>query len=140
MAEDTLTVGTTVEYGSSPTKVKHVTALDGPSEEAEMINTTDYDDTDGYQRFTMGMIDPGEVEVTAKFDSSEYSSIRNEIGTSQDWIIRFHEPNYTTNSDLTFTGILYSVAFAYGDSESDGLVELTLTIKVSGKPTFTQGS
>lgn len=140
MAEDTKSVGTTLEYGSSPTQIVHVTSFGGPSHEVGDIETTDYEVSDDYKTYIPGMIDAGELELGIKYDKSEHSANLNQIAVKQDFTITFNEPDLNTPSTLDFTGYVKGFAYEFADSADDGLVQNTITIKVSGKPTFTEGS
>lgn len=140
MSHDVLSVGAKLGYGASPTNLLDIIDFPGFDISGTDVETTDYDITDKFKTFIAGNFDPGEISVTVKYGLSQFSSIYDQLGTKQKWTIEINDGQGGTNSTFECQGYLRDIGLAGEDASDDGLVTNELTIKLSGKPTFTEGS
>lgn len=132
--------GTTISKGdgSDPqdyTAVGSVLSISGPSLERETYDVTAHDSTDGWREFIGGLKDGGEVEFDVNYDPDEHAPLTLDDFEGDDPIA--WELAFPSGSTWEFDGILTS---AESEAPHDGKLEGSFTIKVSGKPTFSEAS
>lgn len=123
--------------GTSPetyTTVAEVTNLSGPSLKMDTLEVTHHGSADGYKDFVGGLIDGGEIKVEANFlpGDSSHSGLITDMNarTLRAWQIVFPTSPAKT---FSFSGLVQSLEPA---APVDGKLALSLTIKVSGKPSL----
>ena len=114
------------------TAVAKLTSISGIELSAETMDITTLDSTEGYREFMAGFIDGG--EVTAEGLLSETGTAESELinkvgGDAQECTIEF-----PSGAKWEFDAII--TAFSTDVSLEDPL-SFSITLKVSGKPTFT---
>jgi predicted secreted protein len=132
--------GTKFSIGSgSPltyTDVANVATITPPQLTRDTVDVDTLDPADGYKQFLTGLKDGGEVGITLNFDpedtgqTSIYNAFEND--TPGNYKITFPD-----GSNWTFSGLL--TAYEPQDVAAADVVQVQVTIKVSGKPTFTAG-
>jgi hypothetical protein len=142
MAEDNRSIGTALELNDGTAKsIVHITELSGPELEVGTIDATDYQDTDRFNRFIAGNTDPGEIEATVKYDPAEHGTLLALVGKSEasgspvTGKLTFPDTS-TYEGDMFVSGL----GTAFASADSDGLITNTVTIKLSGKPSFTDNA
>lgn len=126
-------LGTTLKIGS--TTVGKLTSISGVEISADTIDASTLDDTEGYRKYEAGWVDGGEVSAegyldgagTAEATLAEYvggeaKACDIEFPKGAKWSFDAIVTGFSTNADL------------------EDLVGFSITLKVSGKPTFTAGT
>jgi predicted secreted protein len=123
--------------GTSPetyTTVAEVTNLSGPSMKMDSLDVTHHGSSEGYKDFVGGLIDGGEIKVEANLlpNDSSHTGLLTDMNarTLRAWQIVFPTSPAKTWS---FNGLIQGIETA---APVDGKLALSLTIKVSGKPTL----
>ena len=124
--------GTTLKHGAADPAdvlIGKVTDITPPNVEVDDIETTNMDSPDTAKEYEAGYLDGGEVEVTVQFVKATQTTVYGLIRTTKFWLIEFSD-----GSKWSFSGYLKGFA---NEVEREGIVSMGLTIKVSGKPTYT---
>ena len=133
-------VGTVLKIGSgnSAKTVGGVTSIDGISIDSEEVDVTDLGNSSGYREFLQGFKDAGEVSVSGYLDGSD---------TGQNEMITLLGTGALTSMEIVFPtaiGKKWSFsAFVKNFSTSvdtDGAVEFSATLRVSGAATLSASS
>ena len=125
-------LGTKLKIGNIT--VGNLTSISGVELSADTIDVTTLDDTDGYREYIAGLVDGGEVSAEGYLSdngTNESSIIALVGGAEQECEIAF--PN---GAKWEFEGIV--TGFSTNTSLEDPL-SFSITVKVTGKPTFTEG-
>jgi len=143
MTNATAGVGTEFQLGDggSPesfTKVAEVLSISGPELSGELIDVSSLDTTGGYKEFISGMRDGGSVSIEFNWVSSNANqqSLRDRISD----INNANSFNYRivwSNSPATqvdFVGVVESFSM---NTEANSAITGSISIKVSGQPTWT---
>lgn len=115
--------------------IGHITSIGEQSSEAEEIDVTTLDSPNRAKEFIQGAKDAGSVEVAINnmFDG-QVAALR---AVYQSGAVRTWEETYPDNvGKLTYTG--YISALTFGEATPDGLISVTMTIRLSGEPTYTE--
>lgn len=126
-------LGTTLVIGS--TTVGGLTSISGVELSADTIDVTTLDSTGGYREFINGFIDPGEVTAEgylSDLGTNEETLIGLVGGADQECTITF-----PGGAKWEFDGIVTGFST---NAELEDPLSFSITVKVSGKPTFTAGS
>ena len=126
--------------GSTFQVIASVTDISGPSREREAIEVTAHDSPNQYREFVKGLKDGGEVEITINYDAGS--------PTHQDLDDDFEEDALRAYQIIIFPATLNEWTWDFnalitslGDEfPHDDKMERTVTVKVSGKPTFAQSA
>jgi len=125
--------GTTLKVGANT--IGNLTSIGGIELSADTSDVTTLDTVDGYRKFIPGFVDGGEVSAEGYMSdtgSSEATIIELVGGSEQECEIAF-----PSGAKWEFDGIV--TGFSTSASLEDP-VSFSITIKVSGKPTFTAGA
>lgn len=127
-------------------KVSDITNINLPQLQATQIDTSVLDTT-GFRRKASGLIDPGTIDTTLYFQPQDAAHARlyNEMtnNTNLGWIIYIPDsstnvaPPDLTNSRFYFRGSLNTFN---GEVPLDGVVSVSASILIDGKPILTAGS
>ncbi|MAH47572.1 hypothetical protein CMI37_17255 [Candidatus Pacearchaeota archaeon] len=132
MADGITGFGTTIAGGTTGT-IAHVLniSISGPT--VDDIDLTSSDSTNRFKAYVAGMIDPGEITVDVCYDGSASGTADDVMGnfgaTDEVWTITF-----TDTSTWVCNGYIKSATFG---APYDGKVTSTITIKLTGEPTYT---
>jgi len=143
MSDGTIALGSTIAFGdgASPevfTSVAEVVSITPPSFSRESVDFTHMTSADDYMEFKAGMKDGGEVSFEGRWlpdnathdDSTGVMSLF-EAGSVDNWKVTFPD-----GSDITFAGFI--TAFQPSIGRVNDPVNMSVTLKVSGKPALTQ--
>lgn len=125
-------IGTKLEIGS--TAIGSLTNIGGPEPTADILDVTTLDSEDGYKEFIGGLIDGGEVSVDGylKDKGTDEATLVGYIGTEKECSITFPK-----GAEWSFDAIVTSFSTT---AEKEDLVSFSMSLKVTGKPTFTAGT
>lgn len=117
------------------TDVANIMDITGPGISRNTIDVTSHDSPNGYREFLGGLRDGGEVTFDINFDPAEdtHSQLITDLDAADPIDYRVEFPNGAT---WTISGIL--TGFEPGAPVDDKLTA-SVTIKVTGKPTFDSG-
>ena len=138
-----MAAGTTpaTAFGTAITWAGHdmgyMTNISGPSIKAETIDVSSHDSANTYRAYIAGMHDGGEVSIDVQFipgdTSGQYTFLADlHAGTERQVVITL--PDATT---WTFQALATGMDLT--DNFDDKLAA-TLTMKVTGKPTFSESA
>lgn len=116
--------------------LKNIASIGELSSEAEEVDVTTLDSPGGNKEFVQGSKDNGSVEVEANNVYDGQAEIIDSIfdsGETRTWIV-----GYTSGATLTFDA--YISARTFGEATPDGLDRVNFTLRVTGKPTYEEGS
>lgn len=132
--------GTTIGFGTpTPTSVANVTNISGLDGDTEIIDVTSHDSAGRYREKIASFIDAGQLTVDINFDPSAPTHratsggilyLRDQ-GTVETWTITF--PG-TPSHKVVFQGFVKSAGM---ELPFDDKMAMSLTIEVTGKPTWT---
>ncbi len=114
-------------------------SIGGVSVDTEEREITTLDSPDGAKEFEPGAKTPGDVPfkimVKKTTDNATITKVLGLLasGTTEAW-----EVEYPSGAKWNFDG--YVKGYEAGEITTDGNIEFTTTIKVSGLPTFTPGA
>lgn len=127
--------GTTLGYSDTSsgtfTPAMEVINVDGPNMSAGDADFTHMASPDGFKEFKSGTVDPGQITVSGNYVGDDISTLHGLWRTKKYWKI-----TYPDGATWVSAGYLKEVQTK---SELDKL-SVDITIKLSGKPTFTKGS
>ncbi len=121
-------VGTTLKIGG--TLIGKVTNISGPSMSKETVDTTSFDNTDGYRSFIVGLKDAGTLTFTLMFDKTMYSTLKAAFEDNTAKAIEITLPDATK---LTFNGFVTELPLTVPTEDK---VTCDVTVKISGAVTL----
>lgn len=121
---------TTLSFGSAITLVNSVSA---PEIEVSDVNITHLASSNGFKEWASGLGDGGEVEFEIQYGKAQVATLYGYIRTTQAFTLTFPDGS-------TWTGNGHIKKLGGGKVEEDDIIKNSVTIKVTGKPTFTQGA
>jgi len=121
-------VGTTLKIGG--TLIGKVTNIGGPSMSKETVDTTSFDNTDGYRSFIVGLKDAGTLTFTLMFDKTVYSTLKAAFEDNTAKAIEITLPDATK---LTFNGFVTELPLTVPTEDK---VTCDVTVKISGAVTL----
>jgi predicted secreted protein len=104
--------------------------------ESEEIDTTTLDSEGGFREFIAGLKDAGEISLSGITKSQDNLGDLLELADSQDvedWEVRWED-----GSKWEFSGFVKM--FKEGESTIDGVRNFTASVRLSGKPEYTEPS
>ena len=134
MSDGDIGHGSTLVGGTTGT-VGNVQRIGVTGRSREMVDISTMDSTDKFREFKAGMADEGEITAEVNFDvtaSTIATALNNafQAATSETWTITFPGAGKT----FACTGVISSLDI---DDPFDGKVAVTLSIKLTGKATWT---
>ena len=133
---DSTGFGTKIEYsmdgGSSWNTVGGVhDTITGPEMEADAVEVTDHDSTDGWREYIGGLKNAGELGFKVNWDPAvtQHDDFVAQLGKTLLWKITFPDGSST----VTFSGVLTGYV---PDVPLDDRMTAEITIQASGKPTW----
>lgn len=103
--------------------------------DSDEIDVTTLDSTGGYREFLQGFKDAGEIALSGYYLE----------GKNHDKVIEFFDSGESRTGIITFpTGATMNFpcfvkSYKMGPAETDGAIGFSATIRVTGKPTFSEG-
>jgi len=132
--------GTKVQFGDKAdfndtpvvyTPLTGVESVNPVSPEVDDIDITDFDSLEAWREFKPGLKDGGEVEITLQYEESQNSTLQGTLlAVTRAWQVLFPD-----GSDVQFNGHINGID--HEDPVDDKIMQ-TVTIKVTGKPIFTE--
>lgn len=135
MSEANFGNGSTFKLGASDT-VSELTAISLPNMSADDIDITTHNDSDRVRQFIKGLIDPGEVSIEGNMTYDEYAILYAGMTTTSLYSLTITLP--TSPSVTTFAGNCY-VKSLEGNSPHDEKIDMSASVKITGKPVLTEG-
>jgi len=135
------TVGTTLSVAG--TNVAEVFNVSGPSFSQTAVDTTHHTSTSRFRTFVPGFSDGGEVSFDIRYiptdathDETANTGLVGLFGATSTttFVLTFPDNGATSNSNFSFDGIVTDLT---PTADLDTSLDASVTIKVSGKPTFT---
>ena len=127
-------LGTTLKVGS--TTVGGLTSISGVEITADTIDVTTLDSDGGYREFIGGFKDGGEVSADG-YMSDKGTDESTLIGMVGDEEAKECEIAFPNGAKWEFDGVITGFST---NAELEDAISFSITIKVSGKPTFTAGT
>lgn len=128
---------TTFAYGDisatpSYTTIAGVTEITPPKISAAKIDTTNFTSADEFKEQEPGLKESDDVEATLQFEKTQSATLYGLLATKKAFKVQFAD-----GSKWEFNGFISG----FGDAvDREGIVTTTVTIAVTGKPTFTAAS
>jgi hypothetical protein len=120
-----ITFGHSTKFLVNNIIVAQVVDVTPPNVRVDDIDISNMDSPDQAKEYVAGWLDGGEVEITLQM-TTEANALYAQIGLTQDFGIQFQD-----GTGWTWSG--YIKAFGH-ETEREGVVTNTVTVKVSGKP------
>lgn len=98
--------------------------------ECDDIDTSSMDSSNKYRTYISGMIDAGEITFNCIFNKADLATLEGAVGTDDVFTVNYPD----TSTWATTGGYIKNVGVT--DNFEDK-IEVDVTIKVSGEPTFT---
>lgn len=134
MADEVIGVGTQFE-GNALGQVLTLRDIDGPNEEADDIDVSSNVDAVVATRFTRryrpGMVDPGEIKLTAVYTAAGYNTVRDNLRVQQIFTITAEDGSTLATTNESY---IKSVSPSY-PWEAEAVYDVV--IKVSSDSTYT---
>jgi predicted secreted protein len=125
--------GTIFKLGT--TTVADLTSVSGPEMSADTIDVTTHSSADRYREFIQGLRDGGEISIEGNFKAANSLTIITALNSSSAQTATIDLP--TKPSVSRFTASVICTAFST-EAPVDGVVPISATFKVTGKPTLGQ--
>jgi len=130
--------GATIVTDAASIVIGNVKKISIPGVAAEVIDITTLSAAGRVANKISGKKDTPDIEVVAVYDdTASIPKITDVGGAAVAWTITFDD---FTSSDSTITFSGYISSLSVGELSQDGVIELTYTITITGKATFTLGS
>lgn len=118
------------------TTVSQLEKIVPPGFEADDIETTTHDNTDGFKTFMKGLTDAGEVEMEGNFDyTNNYATCYELMATRTLQSVTITLPTSPSVTQFTCNGFMKSLEC---EDPVDDKISFAGTLKISGKPVITQ--
>lgn len=123
-----------IKSGTTYTDIAMVSSITPPQISVDDVEIEDIDPVDGYKRYLPGLKDGGEVTVTLNFDPADtgQTSLADKLEAQTIEDFRIVYPNGT--DAWSFKG--YVKGYAPQDLGASDVMQVEVTIKVTGKPTL----
>lgn len=135
--------GATAEWGIDGTTWADIPEAKGiavPSVEQEYQDATHLGSPGGYREFVAGLKDPGAISLPCGYSSAAYATANGYFAAGT--LVYFKttlplETGQSVGDVFTFTGF---VTPQLETNEVGDIIGMALSVKLSGQPTFTQGT
>ena len=135
--------GVTIGWGDGATAetftlFAEVNTVGLPNENTEFIDVTHATSPNKRREFIAGLVDPGEVSMELNMVQADYKQLRDDLGGDErNYEITIPDDNYSTKPTIEFPGIVSSLEVELGVEDK---VTCSVTFKVTGDPTYTEGT
>ena len=114
-----------------------LTSITGPTETMDPIDISNHDSPDTYREFVAGLRNGGDITLEGNFikgDATGQIAMHTDFqaGSVKAWIIKM--PGWASAPQIAGNGYITAFSMSY---PFDGKISLSVTIKVTGKPTLT---
>ena len=119
--------------------VAEVLDVSGPSYGRDTIDVSHASSPNKYREFIDGFKDAGEVSLTMNFTQASYASFLAKFDSDgfDNYQITIPDDNFSNAPTIMFSA---SVTGIEADYAVEDKVTAAVTLKISGKPTYTQGT
>jgi FPC/CPF motif-containing protein YcgG len=134
-----LGIGSGASSGEVFSDFAEILDVAGPSFAKDTIDVAHSTSPDKYREFIAGFKDAGEVTLTLNMVQADFAAIlaKFELETTNNYQLTIPDDNYSTKPTIVFAGHVTSIGSAYPTQDK---VTQDITFKITGKPTYTQGS
>lgn len=122
------------------TAVAEVKTLESPGFSMDVHDATHLNSDDAFREFVAGLIDAGEISGTLNYLPSDDTQDPTNGLLSDMYARALKNYEFGFPDGSKFTCACFVTRFGPGSVSNDGVVEAPFTLKVSGKPTFTEAS
>ena len=126
--------GTTIQK-SGGTAIAEVTSISGPNITTETIDVTSHDSDNTYREYISGMYEGGEISIEGLLQLGNAGQ-SDFITDMQDGSADTYTITYANTEASTWSASCIATAFNIVSAYDDAL-KFSMTLKVTGKPTFT---
>jgi hypothetical protein len=119
--------------GSSYQDVSNVTSISPPAAEVGTVESTHLLSPARYKEYIAGLVEPGELQATLHYTTSEYSRLVALRGVSKTFKVIFND-----DQNVTFAGFITKIEPTIGGPEE--LKTINFTVKVNGAITVNNTS
>lgn len=121
------------------TPLAEVVDANGPSFAKDTLDVSHSTSPNKYREFIAGFKDGGEVTLTLNMTQSDYAALLAEFEkeVSTNYQLTIPDDNYTSKPTIVFAAHLTALGTAIPTQDK---VSNDVTFKITGKPTYTQGS
>ena len=128
--------GASAEAFSSIAEVTDVTA---PSFSKDTIEVSHASSPNKYKEYIAGFKDGGEVTASGNMTQSDYAALKDKFESEalNNYQLTIPDDNFSNKPTIVFAA---HVTALESDIPTQDKVSFSLTLKISGKPTYTQGS
>jgi predicted secreted protein len=134
MSDGTFGNGSTFKLGSNT--ITELTGIGLPGMSADDIDITTHNDSDRVRQFIKGLIDPGEIAIEGNVLYTDYANLYASMTTTSLESITITLPTSPSTTTFEANGYLKSLE---GNSPHDEKIDMSGSIKISGKPVLTEG-
>lgn len=119
--------------------VAEIIDVSGPGFSRDTFDVSHASSPNHYREFRDGFKDAGEVTLTMNMVQADYASFLAKFDSDGlgNFLITIPDDNYSNAPTIAFEGVVTSIETEYTTEDK---VTTSVTIKVSGKPTYTQGT
>jgi len=147
MSDGTVGISTTLSGGTSSSVVGNIISIGGPNQTRTSVDKSTMDSTAKYKEFMPGMIDAGELTVEINYDGTAAGTADYLNATFQNtatsnistWTITAPDAVAGVSSASSWAGSGFISALGNAIPMDDKITQ-SLTIKLSGKLTFTDAA
>lgn len=126
--------------GGTTGAIADIYSFNGVNVTAGDVNRTTLSITDNHRKFSAGLLETDDLEIGVEYDRSNHATWYALIGgATEEYTIDIPDSD-ATNSTLVFDGYVKAVNLETPDADDDEILRATITIKVTEKPVFTEGS
>ena len=133
MSDGTLGISTSLA-GATAGTIGNIISITLPNQTRDSVETTTMGSTSNFREFIPGLLNAGEISVELNYDGSasgNADSLQTALETvAEVWTIKFPD-----DSTFVCSGFITSLG---GASPMDDKITQSVTIKLTGKPTFTE--
>jgi hypothetical protein len=110
-----------------------------PSKTKDMLDVSHATSPDKYREFIAGFKDAGEVTLSLNMTQSDYAALDTEyeLEASNNYELTIPDDNFSTKPTIVFAAHITNLGGAIPTQDK---VTVDVTFKITGKPTYTQGS
>ncbi len=128
-------MGTKLYWMTSPEQqIADLTSIGEFGIESEEIDVTTLDSSDGFREFIAGLKDGGEISLAGMVKSQ--ANISDLLDLADGQTVEGWEVRWTDGSKWEFDGFVKM--FKEGESTIEGVRNFTASIRISGKPIYTE--
>jgi hypothetical protein len=128
--------GMSISYddGGGMTEFAQVVNIPFPEVNTDEVERTHLQSPDRYREFVKGWRDAGEIQLDLRFTEASYAEA---LALAEDDDNMDFQIDFPSGASIAFEGFVKTVG---GQKQLEDVIAFQITIRCSGKPTFTPGS